>query len=100
MLVIALLLEGYGREQAARQSGMDLPTLRNWVHRYKSEGVGGLFDRPNGGGALCTLTATQESDVVVLGSHRTGPRSIIEVVAPFQHSIAACALRSCNGFAN
>ena len=50
MLAIALLLKGHGREQAARQSGMDRQTLRDWVHRYNSEGVGGLFDRPHGGG--------------------------------------------------
>jgi transposase-like protein len=35
MLAIALLLEGHGREQAARQSGMDRQTLRDWVHRYQ-----------------------------------------------------------------
>jgi Winged helix-turn helix len=38
MLAIALLLEGHGREQAARQSGMDRQTLRDWVHRYNSAG--------------------------------------------------------------
>jgi transposase len=48
MLAIALLLEG--REQAARQSGMDRQTLRDWVHRYCAEGIGGLFDRPHSGG--------------------------------------------------
>ena len=60
MLAIALLLEGHGREQAARQSGMDRQTLRDWVHRYNAEGVGGLFDRPHGGGAPRKLTAAQE----------------------------------------
>jgi transposase len=39
MLAIALLLEGHGPEQAARQSGMDRQTLRDWVHRYNDEGV-------------------------------------------------------------
>src|SRR5262249_40040409 len=49
ILAIALLLEGQGRELAARQSGMERQTLRDWVHRYNGEGAAGLFDRPHGG---------------------------------------------------
>jgi transposase len=63
MLAIALLLEGEGRELAARQSGMDRQTLRDWVHRYNAEGIAGLLDRPHGGGAQRKLTAMQESEV-------------------------------------
>ena len=63
MLAIALLLEGQGRDLAARQSGMDRQTLRDWVHRYNAEGLAGLFDRPHGGGASRKLTAVQESEV-------------------------------------
>jgi transposase len=63
MLALALLLEGYGREQAARQSGMDRQTLRDWVHRYNAEGVDGLFDRPRGGGAQRKLTVAQEIEI-------------------------------------
>jgi transposase len=63
MLAIALLLEGHGREQAARQSGMDRQTLRDWVHRYNAEGIGGLFDRRHCGGAPRKLTSAQESEV-------------------------------------
>ncbi len=71
MLAIALLLEGHIREQAARQSGMERQTLRDWVHRYNAEGVVGLFDRPHGGGARCKLTAAQETEVA--GWVRAGP---------------------------
>jgi transposase len=71
MLAIALLLEGHCREQAARQSGMDRQTLRDWVHRYNAEGIGGLFDRPHGGGAPRKLTSSQESEVA--GWVRSGP---------------------------
>ena len=39
MLAIALLLEGGSRELAARQSGMERQTLRDWVHRYNAEGI-------------------------------------------------------------
>jgi transposase len=35
-----------GREQAARQAGMDRQTLRDWVIRFNAEGVEGLRDRP------------------------------------------------------
>jgi transposase len=65
MLAIALLLEGHSREQSARQSGMDRQTLRDWVHRYNAEGIGGLFDRPHGGGARRKLTTAQESEIAL-----------------------------------
>jgi transposase len=45
LLGIALILEGHPREEAARLSGMDRQTLRDWVHRYNAEGVGGLSSR-------------------------------------------------------
>jgi transposase len=63
MLAIALLLEGGSRELAARQSGMERQTLRDWVHRYNAEGIVGLFDRPHGGGAARKLTAAQEREL-------------------------------------
>jgi transposase len=71
MLAIALLLEGQGREPAARQSAMERQTLRDWVHRYNAEGIAGLFGRPHGGGAPRKLTAPQESEVA--GWVRAGP---------------------------
>jgi hypothetical protein len=37
LLAIAMVLEGSGREDAARQAGMDRQTLRDWVHRYNTE---------------------------------------------------------------
>jgi transposase len=42
LLALALLLEGYSREAAARANGMTRQTLRDWVHRYNADGVGGL----------------------------------------------------------
>ena len=45
VLAIALILEGHPREQAARLSGMDRQTLRDWVHRYNADGVAGLKGR-------------------------------------------------------
>ena len=84
MLAIALLLEGHGREQAARQSGMDRQTLRDWAHRYNGEGVGGLFNRPHGGGAPRKLTAAQESDVA--SWVRSGPAPDTDGVVRWRRS--------------
>ncbi len=45
MLALALVLEGHSREEAARHTGMDRQTLRDWVQRYNAEGLAGLHDR-------------------------------------------------------
>ena len=45
LLAIALILEGVSRLEAARQTGMDRQTLRDWVHRYNEAGVDGLVSR-------------------------------------------------------
>ena len=49
LLALANALDGMSREAAARAAGMDRQTLRDWVHRYNAEGVGGLRDRPRAG---------------------------------------------------
>ena len=38
LLAIALVLEGASREDAARSTGMDRQTLRDWVHRFNAAG--------------------------------------------------------------
>ena len=45
LLGIALVLDGRSREEAARLSGMDRQTLRDWAHRYNADGVSGLSSR-------------------------------------------------------
>jgi transposase len=45
LLAIALVLDGSSRENAARQTGMDRQTLRDWVHRYNEAGADGLISR-------------------------------------------------------
>jgi transposase len=45
LLAIALIREGSSREDAARSTGMDRQTLRDWVHRFNAEGPEGLCDR-------------------------------------------------------
>ena len=45
LLASALLREGSSREDAARSTGMDRQTLRDWVHRFNAEGPEGLCDR-------------------------------------------------------
>jgi len=49
LLALALVLEGQSRHAAATQAGMDRQTLRDWVHRYNSEGVSGLRSIRTGG---------------------------------------------------
>ncbi|WP_366518331.1 helix-turn-helix domain-containing protein [uncultured Paracoccus sp.] len=45
MLALALVMEGVDRKTAAESCGMDRQTLRDWVHRYISEGLAGLSNR-------------------------------------------------------
>jgi transposase len=49
LLAIALVVEGTSRAEAARQTGMDRQTLRDWVHRFNDLGVGGLVSRRSPG---------------------------------------------------
>lgn len=63
ILAIALVLEGADRATAARSSGMDRQTLRDWVHRYNSEGIEGLSDR-RGAGAKPRLSPEQQAQLV------------------------------------
>ncbi len=49
ILAIAMVLDGFSREDAARLFGMDRQTLRDWVHRYNRAGLDGLADRARSG---------------------------------------------------
>ena len=49
ILAIAMVLDGFSREDAARLCGMDRQTLRDWVHRYNKEGLDRLGDRARSG---------------------------------------------------
>jgi transposase len=67
LLALALVLEGVPRTEAATVCGMDRQTLRDWVHRYNAEGIGGLLDRKANGpeprlsaGQLAELAAIVE----------------------------------------
>lgn len=40
--MLALVMEGHGRSEAAGAAGMDRQTLRDWVHRYNARGLAGL----------------------------------------------------------
>jgi len=62
LLAIALILEGCSREEAARLSGMDRQTLRDWVHRYNADGVAGLSSRW-GPGRPPALNETQMAEL-------------------------------------
>jgi transposase len=72
LLGIAMVLEGVSRHDAARQTGMDRQTLRDWVHRYNEEGVTGLSSRkaPGAVGKLSTEQMAQLRDLVLAGPNR------------------------------
>jgi transposase len=72
LLGIAMVLEGVSRPDAARQTGMDRQTLRDWVHRYNEEGVTGLSSRkaPGAVGKLSTEQMAQLRDLVLAGPNR------------------------------
>ena len=62
-LAIALVMEGASREEAARVSGMDRQTLRDWVHRYTDNGLDGLNNR-HAPGREPALTEEQEQALI------------------------------------
>ena len=62
LLALALVLEGTSRAEAARQTGMDRQTLRDWVHRYNASGVDGLVSR-TAPGPQPKLTAAQMAEL-------------------------------------
>ena len=49
VLAIAHVLEGTSRTEAAVKCGMDRQTLRDWVHRYNTDGIAGLSDAHRSG---------------------------------------------------
>lgn len=77
LLALALVLEGWSREDAARACGMDRQTLRDWVHRYNAAGVAGLFDRKPPG-ARPKLRPEQEAEVAAWV--RAGPDPVADGV--------------------
>ena len=71
LLAVAFVLEGCSRAEAARRSGMDRQTLRDWVIRYNQDGVAGLSDRAHGGGTPAKLT--NEERAALANWVRQGP---------------------------
>jgi len=49
LLALAAVYAGMSRTEAARVGGMDRQTLRDWAHRFNTEGPEGLRDRPRAG---------------------------------------------------
>lgn len=77
MLAIALVLEGVDRRTAAENCGMDRQTLRDWVHRYNTEGLEGLSDRRSAGPAP-RLSPDQKAELARMV--REGPDPAVDGV--------------------
>ena len=60
--LLALVLDGHKRADAARSAGVDRQALCDWVHRYDADGLAGLGSR-HGGGAPSRLSPEQETKV-------------------------------------
>jgi putative transposase len=69
LLAMAMVLEGTSRLDAARQTGMDRQTLRDWVLRYNEHGVDGLTSRkpPGAAAKLSAAQMSELSDLVLAG---------------------------------
>jgi transposase len=63
--MLALVLEGTSREEAARHAGRDRQTLWDWIHRYNEEGLPGLHDRRRPG-PKPRLTPEQEAELAAV----------------------------------
>ena len=65
--LLALLLDGKPRAEAAAQSGVQRQTLRDWAHRYNAEGIAGLKSRrPPGPTPLLTAQQMAEFKALVV----------------------------------
>lgn len=77
LLALALVLEGATRTVAARATGMDRQTLRDWVHRYNDDGIEGLCDKARPGRpSRLSQAQLQEFDALV----EAGPDSALHKV--------------------
>ena len=65
LLSIAAVYDGMNRRQAAKIGGMDRQTLRDWVHRFNTEGPDGLVNRKPPGAAP-KLTVEQKRALAAL----------------------------------
>jgi transposase len=62
ILAIAMVIDGYRRQEAAQACGMDRQTLRDWVRRYNETGIDGLTDRSRSG-RPASLTEAEQTEV-------------------------------------
>lgn len=69
LLAIAMVLDGSSRLEAARQTGMDRQSLRDWVHRYNATGADGLLSQtpPGPTPKLTDAQMIELRDLVVAG---------------------------------
>jgi transposase len=72
LLAVAMIYDGTSRLDAARQTGMDRQTLRDWVHRYNEAGIDGLVSRkpPGATPKLTEVQMAELRELVIAGPDR------------------------------
>ncbi len=65
LLSLAAVYDGMDRASAAKIGGMDRQTLRDWVHRFNTEGPEGLIDRKPPG-ARRKLSEAQRAELATI----------------------------------
>ena len=63
--IVALSWDGLGVAAIAAEAGCHENTVRRWLHRFNTAGIGGLGDRP-GAGRKRRITEAQRSAIIAL----------------------------------
>ena len=90
LLALAAVFDGMNRAEAAQIDGMDRQTLRDWVHRFNTEGPEGLLDHKAAGG-VPRLSPEQKAELSQLVE--TGPDFGVDGVVRWQRVDLQCVIK-------
>ena len=90
LLALALVLEARNRAHSAKTCGMDRQSLRDWVHRYNEQGIDGLSNLPQRGGASPKLSVAEKT-ISRPGSNKV---RILRKMASYAGGYAICVTGS------
>ena len=90
LLALAAVFDGMNRAEAAQIDGMDRQTLRDWVHRFNTEGPEGLLDHKAAGG-VPRLSPEQKAELSQLVE--TGPDFGVDGVVRWRRVDLQCVIK-------